>query len=309
MQGCRIAMVLAAVLILGCSQAAPGASSQPKQDVPAARTQKVLTLSIAREPTFLAALAPLPSQQASDFYVRAFNAFLDLYDGQGKPLAYMAEGLPALNTDSWQVFPDGTMQTQYHLKPNQVWHDGTPLTADDFVFTSEVWAPSNGFRTAVTPYSLIDKVTAPDDRTVVVHWKSLYPDAAVLLGAARFGLSPLPRHILGPVYQQGLEAFQASSYWGVDFVGNGPYKLDHWETGSYIDSVAFDQHVGGRPKIDRIRWMFIPDPNAALANLLSGNTLVALDSITFPQMQQLQQQWAESKAGTASFTVGSINAI
>ncbi|HEY3116746.1 MAG TPA: hypothetical protein VGK54_08395, partial [Chloroflexota bacterium] len=153
MQISRIGTLAAAVLMIGCSQAAPSTSSPTGQGAPSAG-EKVLTVSIAREPTFLAALAPLPSQQASDFYVRSFNAFLELYDGQGKPMPYMAEALPSLNTDTWQVFPDGRMETRYHLKLNQVWHDGQPLTADDFVFTREVWAPSNGFRTAVVPYTL-----------------------------------------------------------------------------------------------------------------------------------------------------------
>jgi len=270
---------------------------------------RTLTLSIAREPTFIAALAPLPSQQASDFYVRAFNAFLDLYDGDGRPVPYMAEALPALNTESWQVFPDGRMETRYLLKPNQVWHDGAPLTADDFVFTSEVWAPSNGFRTAVVPYSLIESVSAPDDRTLVVHWKSPYPEAAVLLGAARFGLSPMPRHILGTVYAQGLDAFQASPYWSHEFVGNGPFKLERWDLGSALEATAFDKHVTGRPRIDRIRMMFIPDPNTAFANLLAGGSQMALDSINFAQVLQLQQEWAGTKQGTADITVGSLNAI
>ena len=307
MQTPRFAILLTALLFAGCTPAGPS-SPNPSQPAPAPE-QRVLTLSIAREPTFIAALAPLPSQQASDFYVRAFNAFLDLYDGQGKPVPYMAEALPALNTDTWQLFPDGRMETRYHLKPNQVWHDGTPLTADDFVFTFEVWAPANGFRTAVVPYALIDGVVAQDDRTLVVRWKSPYPDAAVLLGAARFGLSPLPRHILGPVYSQGLEAFQATPYWGHEFVGNGPFKLERWELGSSLEAVAFDQHVTGRPKIDRIRMQFISDPNTAFASLLAGGTQMALDSINFAQVLQLKQEWGPTKQGTADITVGSLNAI
>ena len=308
MQTPRFAILLTALLFAGCTPAGPSSPNPASQPAPAPE-QRVLTLSIAREPTFIAALAPLPSQQASDFYVRAFNAFLDLYDGQGKPVPYMAEALPALNTDTWQLFPDGRMETRYHLKPNQVWHDGTPLTADDFVFTFEVWAPANGFRTAVVPYALIDGVVAQDDRTLVVRWKSPYPDAAVLLGAARFGLSPLPRHILGPVDSQGLEAFQATPYWGHEFVGNGPFKLERWELGSSLEAVAFDQHVTGRPKIDRIRMQFISDPNTAFASLLAGGTQMALDSINFAQVLQLKQEWGPTKQGTADITVGSLNAI
>src|SRR5207249_11792996 len=156
--------------------AQPNQPSQPSQaSSPAA--ERVLTVSILKEPDFIAAQAPLPSQNATDFYTRMFNAYLDLYDDQGRPLPYLAEALPALNTDSWTVFPDGRMETRYHLKPNLVWHDGVPLTADDFVFAFQVATPAKGFRTAVVPYTLMADVTAPDDRTVVISWKSVYPDA------------------------------------------------------------------------------------------------------------------------------------
>src|SRR3954452_2818865 len=190
MRSARVVVLASmAVLIAACAPTAPTAPAvQSSQPAPASApaAERVLTISILKEPDYIAAQAPLPSQNATDFYTRMFNAYLDLYDDQGSPLPYLAEALPQLNTDSWVVFPDGRMETRYHLKPNQIWHDGKPLTADDFVFTREVWAPSNGFRTAVVPYTLIDDVVAEDDRTIVVRWKNLYPDAAVLLGAARF---------------------------------------------------------------------------------------------------------------------------
>jgi peptide/nickel transport system substrate-binding protein len=238
-----------------------------------------------------------------------FNAFLDLYDDQARPVPYLAEALPVLNTDSWTVFPDGRMETRYRLKPNLVWHDGTPLTAHDFVFAYDVSAPSNGFRSAAVPYNLMQELVASDDRSFAIRWKSLYPDAAVLhLGDVKFGLPPLPRHILETPYSQGVEAFQGHPYWSHEFVGAGPFKLDRWELGSHIEAAAFDQHVLGRPKIDRVRVQFVTDPNTGFANLLAGTTHVALDTITFAHMLQLKQEWAGSKRGTAGNTVASLTA-
>src|SRR5205823_10951488 len=128
--------------------------------------ERVLTASILKEPEFIAAQAPIPSQNASDFYTRMFNAFLDLYDDRSRPLPYLAEALPVLNTESWIVFPDGRMETRYHLKPSLTWHDGVPLTADDFVFAFQAATPANGFRTAAVPYTMMDDVLASDDRTL-----------------------------------------------------------------------------------------------------------------------------------------------
>jgi len=306
---CRAVLLLSlAVLVTGCATPSPSApASSPNQagtvsQASAPAAERVLTVSIAREPTFIAGLAPLPSQQASDFYVRMFNAFVDLVDDQNRPQPYLAEALPQLNTDTWTILPDGKMETRYHLKPNLVWHDGQPLVADDFVFAFEVSAPANGFRTAVAPYTMMESVLAPDPRTVVIRWKSIYPDAGLLLGAARFGLVPIPRRLVGEAYQQGMEAFQGHPYWSHEFVGAGPYKLAKWDLGTSIEAVAFDQHVTGRPKIDRIRMLFISEPNTSFANLLSGNTQMALDSITFAHMLQLKQEWAPTNGGTAGFT-------
>jgi peptide/nickel transport system substrate-binding protein len=266
-------------------------------------------VSIAVEPTFIAAFAPLPPGGASDFYQRMFNAYLDLYDDQARPVPYLAEALPALNTDSWTVFPDGRMETRYRLKPNLVWHDGVPLTAHDFVFAFDVSAPSNGFRSAAVPYNLMQELVASDDRSFAIRWKSLYPDAGVLhLGDVKFGLPPLPRHLLEQPFSQGVDAFQGLPYWSHEFVGAGPFKLERWELGSHIEAVAFDQHVMGRPKIDRIRLLFVSDPNTAFANLLAGTTHVALDTITFAHMLQLKQEWGPTNRGTAGHTVASLTA-
>ncbi len=71
----------------------------------------MLTASVALEPGFIAGLSPIPARNATDFDQRIFNAFLDLYDDQQRPLPYLAEALPVLNTDSWQVFPGGKMET------------------------------------------------------------------------------------------------------------------------------------------------------------------------------------------------------
>jgi hypothetical protein len=108
-------------LVVACALAAPPNPSSPGGPPPA---ERVLTASILKEPDFLAAQAPIPNQNASEFYTRMFNAFLDLYDDRGKPQPYLAEALPVLNTESWTVFPDGRMETRYQLRPNLVWHDG-----------------------------------------------------------------------------------------------------------------------------------------------------------------------------------------
>ncbi|MEA2639970.1 MAG: peptide/nickel transport system substrate-binding protein [Chloroflexota bacterium] len=234
--------------------------------------------------------------------LRLFNAGLADLDAHGTPYPYLAEALPQLNTDSWQVLPDGRMVTTYRLKPNLTWHDGQPLTADDFVFAYEVYSNKDFGLSNLAPLDQMEGIDAPDPRTVVVRWKQPY-FAAGQLGwggtnnstSTIPSLPPLPRRLLEASYQQTLgnpEAFVGLPFWTTEYVGAGPYRLDRWEAGSFIEGVPFDNYVLGRPKIPRIRIAIIPDPNTVVANMLAGEAHIAVDdSVRFEQGAVLKQQW------------------
>src|SRR5207245_50430 len=100
-------------------------------------------------------------------------------DADGTPFAVLPEALPQLNTDTWRVAADGSMETRYLLRPGLAWHDGTPLDAADFVFAWQVYSnPASGGST-LTPVGQMQEISAPDSRTVVIRWRQLYPGAAV----------------------------------------------------------------------------------------------------------------------------------
>jgi peptide/nickel transport system substrate-binding protein len=232
-----------------------------------------------------------------------FNAHLTIRNEQGVPTPYLAEAVPRLNTDTWRVNPDGTMETMYRLRPDTVWHDGQPLTADDFVFSHEVYSNPDFALNTSPPTSLIDRVTAPDERTVVLHWKTTYPEADALPstgsggggGSNNTALPPLPRHLLANLYATvDADGFIATEFWTHGYVGAGPYRIEKWEPGAFLEGVAFDQHVLGKPQITRIRELFIADPNTVIANLLAGQAhLTTGDSIRFTDGETLRQQWAD----------------
>jgi peptide/nickel transport system substrate-binding protein len=225
---------------------------------------------------------------------RLFNAMLDYVDHTERPNPYLAEALPKLNTDTWRVSPDGRMETTYRLKPNLVWHDGTPLEAEDFVFAFTVFKTDELGHSREKPLAQMREVTAPDARTVVISWNVLYPEADRLDS----GFQALPRHLLAQPFATMVpatpEGFINHGFWTADYVGLGPFKVDRLEQGSYLEAVAFDRHVLGRPKVDRVRLTPIPDANTALANMLSGDTHMLTDFIFDYELgNTLQQQWAE----------------
>jgi peptide/nickel transport system substrate-binding protein len=274
---------------------ASGAPPQAPAQVAATQPARTLVTAIRIEPNTLAA-KPTRGGATLTFTRRLFNATLVIFDQQGLPQPYLAASMPQLNTDSWRVSADGRMETTYKLKPNLVWHDGQPLTAEDFAFAWRVYATPELGASGVIPISLIEEVVAPDPTTLTIRWRRPYALANVLTD----NFAAQPKHVLESALQSATpEAFEAHPYWTQQFVGAGPFKLDRWEPGAFIEGSAFDRHVLGVPKIARLKMIFLPDPNTALANLLSGEVhFSADDSIRFEQGLTLQREWASRNGGS-----------
>jgi peptide/nickel transport system substrate-binding protein len=287
---------------------APRTGASPEARQQASALQQTLVVAVFGEPPSVAARPLMPFSMALDLPSALFNATLDYRDEREVPKPYLAEALPQLNTDTWKVFPDGRMETSYTLKPNLTWHDGTPFKADDFVFAHRVYANPQFGAASSPPIGLMEEVLAPDDRTLVIRWKQTYPDAAVIADGRSIGFQALPRHILEQPYQDlDPVAFSGISFWTSEYVGLGPYRVERWEPGSFIQARAFDGYVLGRPKIDRIEVRFIPDPQTAVANLLAGEAHFVGDFIiTVTDGQTLEQQFPQRGGGNVLYSPVSL---
>jgi peptide/nickel transport system substrate-binding protein len=295
-------LVLAALALAAC---APG----PQRATPAADTSAVpaaearpLVIFLGNEPQSLATRAFAAKGRGLYTAWRSFNALPAYTDVRGMPQPELLTSFPALNTDSWQVFADGTMRTTYTLRPNLTWHDGQPLTSEDFVFSWRVYSHPELGLSNQPPMSAMADVTALDRERFVISWKSLYPEADSLSSKSR-ELPALPQHILGPAFAQITSAtrdsFVSHSFWSLQYVGLGPYRLQQWEPGSVIDAVRFDGYALGVPKVPRIQLRFSGDQNIVLAHMLAGEAHVAADnSISQAAADALSAEWARSNGGT-----------
>jgi len=304
-------LLLITMALAACAPAPRGAS--PSTEAPAqpaqtsANSNRPLNLAVRYEVNDL--FPKRTGGAASRYTKRSFNAALALIDSDGNSRPYLAEALPQLNSDSWQVTPDGHMETTYRLKPNLTWHDGTAFTTEDFVFAYQVYTfrgLGGTFRT--TPQDQMDEVLAPDARTLAIKWKSPYPLAGALINEL---FEPLPRHFLGDPFtvlqtdSSTLDLFLSLPFWTTAYVGLGPFKVDRWEPGSAVQGSAFAGHALGKPKIERLVIHFIPDENTVMTNLLAGSIEVAGDtSIRFEQAQVLKRQWDPVQGGTAIMNAG-----
>jgi peptide/nickel transport system substrate-binding protein len=251
------------------------------------------------EPGSIAGTILIPTGITTGTQRRLFNAGLMLQDGEGKYNPYLAESAPRLNSDSWRVSPDGRMETTYKLRPNLTWHDGQPLTAEDFVFARQVYSSQDFGIAGSVPHVLMEEVLAPDPLTVVIRWAQAYPEAAEL---DEQDFAPLPRTVLGPVFERERSNLPNHVFWTYEYVGAGPYRVERWEPGAYIEAVAFAGHTLGKPKIERLRLTWNSDFNATLAGLLSGEADMPIDdSIRVEQGLVLERDWTARNAGTVTY--------
>lgn len=283
-----IAMIAVGILLAACAppQAGTADLAQPAESLNRPQT---LVAAVRVEPVSLASKPLQDSGQTVRFTTRVFNAELDSVDGNGRPRPYLAESLPQLNSADWRIFPDGRMETIHRLRPNLTWHDETPLSAEDFVFAWRVYSAPELGQPGSRPQRLIEEALAPDALTLVIRWRAPFPDA----GTMRDQFQPLPRHLLARSFaEEPPNTFALLPFWSVDYVGLGPYRLTQWLPGSWLEGTAFDGHVLGRSRIDRLQVRFIPDENTALTNLLAGSIHLATDrTLRFEHGQILRAQW------------------
>jgi peptide/nickel transport system substrate-binding protein len=294
-----------ATLLTGCAPAEPAAS--PREQRAAERATQLIRVVNRDDPLHLTH-KPIGGAYTGRLVPRMFNAGIAYQDERQNYHPELAESLPQLNTDAWRVFPDGQMETTYKLKPNLTWHDGTPLSAEDFVFSFQVYTSPELGQAGEAPQKSMREVIAPDARTVVIRWRELYPGAdSISRGDGQFGnpLPPLPRHILDePLRRGNADAFASHPYWTTEYVGLGPFRLDRWERGAFLEGVAFDGYALGRPKLDRIRVVFHNDPNTVTANFLAGEVDLNAEEAVRPELGLiLRQEWESRGTGVVRFFV------
>jgi peptide/nickel transport system substrate-binding protein len=168
----------------------------------------------------------------------------------------------------------------FHLDPRARWQDGVPITADDVVYTFEVYRDTltqSRFRVNLDP---IASVTREDSLTVAFHFHRRYPEQ---LYDATYHMRMIPKHVLDSIPHERL----ASSAFAKDpTIGAGPWRFAHWESGAEIAVEADTTWFLGRPHLARIVWRIMPDVSAAVSALLAGEA-DAMEVI--PQRDELER--------------------
>jgi peptide/nickel transport system substrate-binding protein/oligopeptide transport system substrate-binding protein len=222
-----------------------------------------------------------------------------LFDGLAAYDAVTGDLIPAA-ADSWEANADATVWT-FHLNKDAKFHDGTKVTAKDFVYAwTRLCLPETASNVAwhlepVVGYDEIQAgttkelagVKAIDDYTFEVTLKYSYGDFEFVVG----------NPTLAPVPQAAVEAMGADAFAEAP-VGNGPFMIapgTKWEHNQGISLVAFKDYYGEKPNIDGIEFKIFTDPAAAFLEFQAGN--LDFTSIPSGQIEATRAQYGETDDG------------
>lgn len=215
------------------------------------------TLVIAQQREPMSLNPALENGQSQTEWGELLFSFLVKYDDRGRLVPDAATEVPSIANGG--ISADGRTVT-YHLRKNIRFADGTPLTADDCVWSiNAINNPANDVQSRYG-YDKIASAQAPNATTLVLHLKEPFAPLLTLVMAPQ-GFPILPKHLLAKYPDFNRIDFDSQP------IGSGPYVVDKWYRSDRVEMYANPYYFGGKPRIEHLVIRFIPDAQTAL-NLL-----------------------------------------
>ncbi|MFO8060195.1 MAG: ABC transporter substrate-binding protein [Bacillota bacterium] len=167
------------------------------------------------------------------------------YRGNNELFPMMAE--------SWEIGEDGLSWT-FHLRQGVTWHDGVEFTAEDVKWNFEtIMDPATGSIRAGN-FELVDRIEVLDSHTLRIITKEPYASLLDKVGTQRL----IPKHV---GEEGGLDDYNHNP------IGTGPFKFVEWKPDEKIVLERFDDYWEGRPYLDRLEFVVIPEASVRMIAL------------------------------------------
>jgi peptide/nickel transport system substrate-binding protein len=173
--------------------------------------------------------------------------------------SFTGEPIPGLT--SWTVSEDGLTYT-FSINPDANWSDGTPITADDMIFTIGAIQNEDIATALEANAALISAVNKVDDKTYEVVLSEADCAALSQLGGIRF----LPAHKFAADYSD----WDTNPINQNPDISGGPYILDSWTADESQNYHANETYYGGVPKIPFLVNKVIGEQTVALQAIQAG---------------------------------------
>ncbi len=165
--------------------------------------------------------------------------------------------IPGLAT-SWKAIDDTTWE--FKLRPGVKFHDGTPFTADDVIFTFERAPNVEGSPASFGIYTKGKMLKKIDDLTLHISTEKPYPlmpnDVSTI-------------YIVSKKHGEGAKTEDYNS--GKAAIGTGPFKFGEYVPGDRIVMSRNEDYWGEKPEWTQITFKPIKSGPSRVAALLAGD--------------------------------------
>jgi len=174
--------------------------------------------------------------------------------------------------ERWEI--PGPLTYIFHLRHGVRFHDGRSLTAKDVKWTLDSVRDGTIITLKSGAFSLIDKVEAPDDYTVIVHLKE--PNTPLLWNLTDGALGIVP--------------YGSDKNFNRNPIGSGPFKFVRFDPDSQVILARNDAYWGEHTKVERVRFVIVPDATTRALELRKGSAdLSAANSMPLDMVRTLRQ--------------------
>lgn len=156
---------------------------------------------------------------------------------------------------SWKAVSD--TQIDFTLRDDITFHDGSPLTADDVVFSVKRITNPEFKSPQLGQFNKIVEAEAIDKHTVRLTTDGAYP--ALLAQLVKLS-------IVSKAYAEKVGDEQLN----LEPLGSGPYKFVEWNKGIKVTLARNDNYWRGTPPFANVEFAAVPDAATRMADLRTG---------------------------------------
>src|SRR6478609_138312 len=273
------------------ASAAPAAATtrslEALQDEPKAGGQVIVGYS--QEPTLF---NPMLSNLEVDRGVQ-FSIFDSLWriDETAAFTPNLATEIPSVENGG--ISADGLTYT-FKIRQDASFHDGTPLTAADVLFTHKTIMDPNVTSPMKLGHDKVVNAELVDDYTVKLTLGESFAPFLVVWSDTYI----VPEHILSGVTDMLTTDFNSTAP-----IGSGPFKFESRTPGEAITVAKNEAYHGPGPYLDKIIFKYVPDLESLFTQFKTGEVEVTgLQGITPDNYEEAQTLTAEGKSVVLSAT-------
>ncbi len=199
--------------------------------------------------------------------------------------------------ESWTVSDDGTVYT-FKLRKGGVWSDGSPVTADDFVFAfHRLEDPATGaeYASMLYPVKGAEDFNTNKGKAEDMGVKAIDADTlqVTLKAPAPYFLEMLTHQATYPVNKASIDKLGADWIKPGKLVSNGPFTLAEWVPNDHLKLVKNPKFWdAANIKIDVVNFIPTEDRSSAIKRFEAGE-LDSYDDLPTEQLADLKTKFGD----------------